>query len=116
MKVGDAPISYQNNSFFVLLLISLFFGLELRFKPYGIPELNSLNFVANLVMMITIFGGLISSINQQTNLSFILMIVIMGLNFYFILLFLKCFIQIKMHFGQNFYFLNKLFDKLWASG
>ena len=102
MKVGDAPISYQNNSFFVLLLISLFFGLELRFKPYGIPELNSLNLVANLVMMITIFGGLISSINQQTNLSFVLMIVIMGLNLYFILLILEMFHSDKNTFWSKF--------------
>ena len=120
MKVGDAPISYQNHAFFILILNSLLLAVELKFKPFGIPQLNSLSFVANLVTIITIFGGLFSSINQETNLSFILMIVILSLNIYFILLFLKCFIQIKLSFVEKFtkvfFYLNKIFNKFWSSG
>ena len=120
VKIGEAPVYYQNNAFFILILNSIFFSLELRLKPFGIIELNKLNSTSNLIMMITIFGGLISSINQQSNLSFIMMILIMCFNSYFMLLFLKYFIQIKLSFTKNFkslfYFLNKFSNKFWSSG
>ena len=121
VKIGDAPITYQNNAFFILIMISLFFALELKTNPFGLPELNKLNFTANLVMMITIFGGLFSSINQSTNLSTTIMIVIMSVNIYFLLLFVKYFIQIKSSFdkkfGNFFRLLTKFFfRKQWDSG
>ena len=120
MKVGDAPISYQNNAFFILILNSLIFNVEWKLQPFGIPQLNSLNTVSNLVTIITIFGGLFSSINEQTNFSFILMIFIMCLNIYFILLFLKCFIQIRITIFDKlnafFSFLNKFHNKFWPTG
>ena len=120
VKVGDAPVSYQNNAFFILILNSFLFGLEIKFNPFAIPQLNFLNLVANLVTIFTIFGGLFSSINQQTNLSLILMIVILGLNLYFLLLFLKYFIQIRLSFVEKFshifYFLNKFYNLFWPLG
>ena len=121
LKVGDAPISYQNNAFFILILNSILFGVELRLKPFGIPQLNDLNLISNLMMMITIFGGLFSSINQQTNLSLLIMIVILFLNIYFILVFLKCFIQIKLSFFEKINkcfvrFFRGVFNKFWHSG
>ena len=101
MKVGGPTISYQNNAFFILILNALIFAAEIKLTPFGIPQLNSLNFGANLVIIITLFGGLMSSFNQQTNLSVVLMIMIMLANLYFILLFLKCFIQIKLTFLEK---------------
>ena len=120
MEVGNPPISYQNNAFFIVIINSLLFGVELKLKPFGIPQLNSLNFIANFITIITIFGGLFSSINQQTILSLILMIIIMCMNIYFMLLFLKCFIQIRLSFieKQNILtkWLNKFYTKFWPSG
>ena len=120
MKVGDAPISYQNNAFLILILNSLFLPLEYKLQPFAISQLNTLSFLANLVTIITIFGGLFSSINQQTNLSLIIMIALLCLNIYFILVFLKHFIQIKLSFKEKFNnylnFLNKFSNKFWASG
>ena len=101
VKVGDPTFSYQNNAFFILILNTLLLVLELKLTPFGIPQLNSLNFVANSVVIITLFGGLISSFNQHTNLSIFLMVVIMFLNIYFILLFLRCFILIKLSFSEK---------------
>ena len=120
VEVGNPPISYQNNAFFIVIINALLFGVELKLKPFGIPQLNSLNFIANLVTIITIFGGLFSSINQQTNLSLIILIVMICLNIYFMLLFLKYFIQIRLSFigKQNFLTkaLNKIYTKFWPSG
>ena len=120
VKIGDPPLSYQNNAFFILILNSLFFGIELKLKPFGISQLNSLNLISNLVTIATIFGGLFSSINQQTSLSFTLMIVIIGLNIYFLLVFLKSFIMINLTFIEKINFfskiLNKIYKKFWPSG
>ena len=120
VKVGDAPVSYQNNAFFSLILNSFLCGLEIKFNPFAIPQLNFLNWISNLVTIMTIFGGLFSSINEQTNLSFILMIAIMCVNIYFMLVFLKCFIQIRLSFLEEFkyvfHFLNKFSIRFWAVG
>ena len=120
VKIGGPQISDQNNAFFILLLNTLLFVLEKKLNPFGISELNSLNFLANFVIIMTLFGGLISSFNQQSNLSVVLMFIIMFVNLYFIVMFLKCFIQIKLSFFQKIKrYLNSLnnsFGKFWSSG
>ena len=120
MKVGGPQISDQNNAFFILLLNTLLFVLEMKLNPFGIHQLNSLNFIANFVIIITLFGGLISSFNQQSNLSFVFMVIIMFVNLYFIVMFSKCFIQIKLTFFQKtkkyLNSLNNSFGKFWSSG
>jgi len=78
-RIGDPPISYQNNAFLIILVISAFFGLELKIKPFGISELNYLNWTSNLVIIFIIFGGLLSSINQETSLPFDKGTIIIGL-------------------------------------
>ena len=120
VKIGGPQISNQNNAFFILLLNTLLFVLEKKLNPFGISELNSLNFLANFVTIMTLFGGLISSFNQQSNLSVVFMVIIMFVNLYFIVMFLKCFIQIKLTFFQKLKkYLNSLnnsFGKFWSSG
>ena len=120
VEVGNPPISYQNNAFFIGIINSLLFAIELKLKPFGIPQLNSLNFISNFITIITIFGGLFSSINQQTVLSLILMIIIISMNIYFMLIFLKYFIQIRLSFiNKNNVltkWLKKFYYKFWPSG
>ena len=118
VKVGDAPVSYQNNAFFILILNIFFFGIEFKCMPFGIPQLNSFNSVANIMMIFTIFGGLFSSINQQTDLPIFIMISTVGINIYFLLLFFRNFIMIKISLNQgatNFFVFNFL-GKMWESG
>jgi hypothetical protein len=38
VEVGDPPISYQNNAFFVLILNSILFGIEIKLNPFAIPH------------------------------------------------------------------------------
>ena len=116
MKVGEAPTSYQNNAFFVLIINSLFFAMEMRFKPYATPELNYLNFLSNLFIIVTILGGIFSSINQQNNFPLVIMAVIICLNSYFLFSFVKGFIQIKLSFNKKMNFLSKTFGNFWISG
>ena len=118
-RIGDPPISYQNNAFLIILVISAFFGLELKMKPFGITELNYLNWTSSLVMIFIIFGGLVSSINQETNLPFVMMIMIMILNIYFMVLFFRNYIQNLLAFPNDTKFyqiLKKIFGKYWDKG
>ena len=113
-RIGDPPISYQNNAFLTILIITAFFGLELKMKPFGISELNYLNWTSSLVMIFIIFGGLLSSINQETNFPFVMMIMIMLLNIYLMVLFFRNYIQNLLAFPRDtkFYQIEKDFWKI----
>ena len=96
---------------------SIFHGLELKFKPFATPELNSLSWISNLMMIITIFGGLFSSINQESVIvPLIIMVLLMVLNIYFILLFFRNYIQIKICFKNKTNKLTEIFGRFWFWG
>ena len=117
VQIGDGSISYQNNGFLILILNSIFLVLELKFKPFATPELNSLNLLSSLMMIITIFGGLFSSINQESVIvPLIIMALLMVLNIYFILLFFRNYIQIQLCFKTKTNKLTEILGRFWLSG
>ena len=119
VRTGDPPISYQNNAFLIILVNSIFFGLDFKVKPFGIWKLNYLNYISSLMVIAITFGGLFSSINQENNLPFLIMILIMILSIYFILLFVQNYIQNILAFpkANKFYsLLNRIFGKCWEKG
>jgi len=117
VQIGDGSIYYQNNGFLILVLNSIFLGLELKIKPFATHELNSLNWISNLMMIITIFGGLFSSINQQSVIvPLIIMVLLMVLNIYFILLFFRNYIQIQLCFHKKTNKLGEIFGRFWLLG
>ena len=117
VQIGDGSIYYQNNGFLILILNSIFLGLELKIKPFATHELNSLNWISNLMMIITIFGGLFSSINQESVIvPLIIMVLLMCLNIYFILLFFRNYIQIQLCFQKKTNKLTEIFGRFWFSG
>ena len=117
VQIGDGSISYQNNGFLILILNLIFLGLELKFQPFATPELNSLSWISNLMMIITIFGGLFSSINQESVIvPLIIMVLLMVLNIYFILVFFQNYIQIQLCFQTKTNKLTEIFGRFWLSG
>ena len=98
---------------------SFFFYIELKFKPFATPELNSLSSTASFVVIATIYGGLFSSINEDTVLPIVIMILLILLNIYFILLFFQNYIKIRLSLSNNEKInkiMNKLFGNFWVSG
>ena len=96
VNVGSGQILYQNNGFFILILTCLCFWIQVKRKPFITDELNSLDLKGSVVMIITIFGGLFSSICDNSTLQTILMVVIILINVYFLVLFSKIYFQIQL--------------------
>ena len=85
--VGFGETLYQNNGFFILILTVFGLWMQINWQPYITDELNSLELKASIIVSITIFGGLFSSVCNDLILQTILMIIIILLNIYFLCLF-----------------------------
>jgi len=86
----------------------IFLLTEMKFQPFITKELNSLEYKATSIMIITIYGALFSSSNQQSILEILIMIFIFGFNIYFILLFGLSYLEIYLTFPSNSKFFNLL--------
>ena len=97
--------------FLIFIVHSLFFGIENKLNPFGIPQLNTLNYITNLLTLMTIFGGLFLKVFSVLGnpFSFYITIVIICLNIYFMWVFLKFFIQMRLSFGDK---ISKMFSCL----
>ena len=119
-NVGTGKILYQNNGFFILILTCLCFWIQMKCEPFLTEELNTLDLKASLIMIITIFGGLFSSICENYRIQIFLMAVIMLINVYFFISFLKTYILIKICFAKDSKFIiflkTNLFEKYWNEG
>ena len=118
-NVVTGQILYQNNGFFILILICSSFWIEKNLKPFLTDELNSLDLKASIVMILTIFGGLFSSICDDSTLQTILMMIVIIINVYFLVLFVKVYIQIKLIFPKKsklYVFVTNLFERFWREG
>lgn len=61
--------------------------LQVRESPFITYELNSLDFLATLIIIISLFGGIFASLSENSTLTQIIMIIIFVLNIYFLYLF-----------------------------
>ena len=122
IKTGDAGtgnVISQNNAFLCLTLCFISFWAQLKLQPFVTIELNQLNLKSNFLMIITIFFGLFASICNDFKLELIILIVIFGLNLYFLLFFIKSYIQIKLVVQQNSKFYNAIkkgIGRIWNKG
>ena len=119
VRIGEPPLCYQNNAFIIILFSSALLIIEIKRKPFGIPELNYLNRKSNFLMISIIFGGLISSINQETNIPFLIMFLVILLNIYFLILFFKKYLHVQLAFPKEtklYAILKKIFGKYWLRG
>ena len=122
VKTGDTGIGNiisQNNAFFCVTLCFISFWAQLKIQPFVTIELNELNIKSNFIMIITILFGLFASICNDVKLELIILIVIIGMNVYFLLFFVKRYLQIKMVVQQNSKFfdkINKGIGKIWKRG
>jgi len=93
----------------------VFLLAEKKFNPFITKELNSLEYKATSIMIITIFGALFSSFNQQSFLDILIMIFLFGFNISFILLFSLRYLEIYLTFRSNskiFKLLQRIFGKM----
>jgi len=118
-NLGSGQTLYQNSGFFILILTCLCFWVQMQWNPFITEELNSLELKASIIMIMTIFGGLFSSVCEDSTLQTILMVLIILLNVYFIALFFKIYLQIQLSFAKNsklLLFLSKAVAKFWSEG
>jgi len=91
----------------------------MKWKPFITEELNTLDLKASLITIITIFGGLFSSVCGDSSLQQFLMVLMIMLNSYFLALFVKMFIQIKLSFAEKSKlarWISKIIEKIWKKG
>jgi hypothetical protein len=91
----------------------------MKWKPFITEELNNLDLKASLITIMTIYGGLFSSVCGISTLQQILMALIIMLNSYFLALFVKKFIQIKLSFAEKSKFtrlVSNIIEKFWKKG
>ena len=88
LKIGEGDLIQINNTFITLIILSIQTYFEMKERPYLSDDLNRLGFRGSVIMIITIFGGLFSTISQNEVIQIILMIVIFLLNINFALKFL----------------------------
>ena len=120
VRIGPVEVVDQNNAFFILILSIISFWFQIKHSPFITPELNNLDFQATGIMIITVFAGLFSSISQSETLQIILLVLILILNIYFILKFLKTFLLVQT-FATNknnkfLVFFKELFENYFPKG
>jgi len=117
--VGTGQILYQNNGFFILILICFCFWIQMKWEPFITKELNTLDLRASMITILTKNGGLFSSICDDSTLQTFLMILIILFNVYFLALFLKTYIQAYLTFAKDSKFMllfKKKVQKYWSGG
>ena len=120
VRIGPVEAVDQNNAFFILILSIICFWFQIKYSPFITPELNNLDFQGTGIMIITVFAGLFSSISQNEALQIILLVLILILNIYFILKFLKTFLLVQTFATDKnnkfLVFFKKLFEKYFLKG
>ena len=95
-KVSTGSLVQTNNACFILIICSVCYFGEQKYSPFVIDELNSFDFSGSLTMIITIFGGIFSSISGSTDVKLAIIIVLLIINISFILSFLKLYLILKL--------------------
>lgn len=120
VNVGEGATLQQNHGFFILILAAVYLWAQIKWHPFVTDELNSLDLKASVMMIITIFGGLFSSVCDNYKLQKMLMIFIIFLNIYFILIFCLQYFQIQMSFAKDnkvkVFIQSKIVEKFWKNG
>ena len=92
---GDGDLRIINKAFLCFILCSIFFAAQIHDQPFLSQDLNDLNFKANLMVMLTLFFGIFSSICQDVLLQTLLMSIVVLVNLYFLLSFAKYYLCIQ---------------------
>ena len=108
---GNNDLRAINNAFLCFIICSIFFAAQIYDRPFSYEELNSLNFKANIIMLITIFFGIFSSICEDSTLQTLLMSIVVSINLIFFLVFGKTYLCI-MYVNSKNSFLSKRFGFL----
>lgn len=119
LKIGSGLTIQQNNGFFCMIICTLSFLMQIKNQPFLTKELNDLNEKASFIVISTIFLGLFGSFCDNSNLEILLLVVLFAINFAFILMTMKKYIQLKIAFSKKskfFLFIKSTFARLWSKG
>lgn len=96
VKIGPSNVVDSNNAFLCFIVLSLSFWGQLKSKPFLTESMNSLNFKATILMMVSIFFGLFCTLSQDTNIQIICFTVLVIANVYFFSIFIKEYLLLKI--------------------
>ena len=103
-----------------MIVCSVLFWAETHYKPFISSELNNLNFDSSLIMLLTIFLGLFSSICDDLAIQEIIIVVLLILHIYLFLKIAKILVLLKCLFANSrskiFDYLNKMARKNLPKG
>lgn len=122
IKIGDSEESVRlNNVFICFIICALYTFLLFIKKPFMNEDLNNFSFRTSVIMLITIFLGLFSSVAKENILILILFVLLVFVNLYFVIIMLKQYILLQLLLPKKFKFnlskfLNQKFQKIFAYG
>ena len=90
-----------DNAFICFILCSISFAFQIIDQPFLTEGLNSLNLKGNLIMMMTIYLGIFSSVTKDNSLQTLLMAVVVSINAIFFMVFAKNYILIKFALSKK---------------
>lgn len=92
LKIGSGAKINQINACLIIIVLFVMLLLQVRESPFITYELNSLDFLATLIIIVSLFGGIFASLSENSALTQIIMIIIFLLNIYFLYLFFSDYI------------------------
>ena len=114
VKIGDGGQITLINACIIIIILGAIFAFQLKQKPFLTKELNYLDFLSNVIIIMTIYGGLFASISSNMVISSLVMLFLLIFNIYFLCIFLKeytiMFLIVKKHQNKKS-FLTELGNK-----
>jgi len=111
VKIGDSDEVYPINKVILCILICILsFCGQLKTKPFITNDLNYLNFVANVIMILTLLFALFSAICKNETMQILFLIALIGFDCYFLFIMIKSCLVIKFVIRKNSKF-AKRFEK-----
>lgn len=113
VKISEGTTIYQINACLMIIILFLLFMVQIIHPPFITKELNNLEYLSTMIILITVFGGLFTSISQKDSITETSTIIIFLLNLYFIFSFYKNYLLLLLILrlddkSKNMDFTNKL--------
>ena len=119
LKIGTGDAIAQNNAFFCILLLVGLFWLQIQYKPFLTEDLNQFNDLTAIIMILTIFLGVFSTVSKDLQLQTIILTMIIFINTYFLLVSIKKIFILKISMDDSstmIKYIRKNAESIWRKG
>lgn len=102
IKLGNSDeIKRVNNVLLSFIISAIYLWAQIHFQPFMVDELNDFSSKASVIMLITIFLGIFSSVANDNLLILILFIFLLTINIIFVIIMLKNYFLLQLLLCKN---------------